>query len=107
MIGFNSSPLVVDGVVYVGCRDHNIYAIDAEHGFQRWRRTTGSTVDSSGAVTSGMLLIGSDDHDLWAVEHGRRHHHLDLPHAGRSGLHALGGRRRSVRRQRRPASVLG
>ena len=29
-VGFQSSPAVVDGVVYTGCRDAQLYALDAD-----------------------------------------------------------------------------
>ena len=31
------SPAVVDGVVYTGCRDSNVYALDAATGKEKWR----------------------------------------------------------------------
>ena len=36
-VGFQSSPAVVDGVVYTGCRDSNLYALDAATGSEKWR----------------------------------------------------------------------
>src|SRR5262249_12721029 len=40
----DSSPAVVDGVVYVGSQDDNVYALDARTGTQRWVFQTGSGV---------------------------------------------------------------
>jgi glucose dehydrogenase len=48
--GFNSSPTVVDGVVYVGCDDNKIYAFNAGTGALVWSYTTGGRVRSSPAV---------------------------------------------------------
>ncbi len=36
-----SSPVVVNGVVFVGSRDHNLYALDARTGKKIWSYTTG------------------------------------------------------------------
>ena len=35
-VGFQSSPAVVDGTVYVGCRDAHVYALDAATGRKKW-----------------------------------------------------------------------
>jgi len=40
--GFNSSPAVVDGVVYVGCDDNKLYAFNANTGGLLWSYTTGA-----------------------------------------------------------------
>lgn len=46
----SSSAAVVDGTVYIGSRDENVYALDAESGHELWRFETGSGVRSSPAV---------------------------------------------------------
>jgi outer membrane protein assembly factor BamB/formylglycine-generating enzyme required for sulfatase activity len=63
-----SSPVAVDGVVYVGSDDGNVYAVDAESGREVWRFTTGDRVVSSAAVVDGMVYIGSNDRQLYAVD---------------------------------------
>ena len=40
----DSSPAIVDGVVYVGSNDDKIYALNATNGAQIWNYTTGSEV---------------------------------------------------------------
>ena len=47
-----SSPVVVDGVVYVGSQDGYLYAVDADSGDLRWRYETGGVVRSSPVVAS-------------------------------------------------------
>src|SRR3989304_5363982 len=37
----DSSPAVVNGIVYIGSRDHNLYALDAATGEVRWKFATG------------------------------------------------------------------
>jgi len=54
-----SSPAVVNGVVYFGSIDHHVYALNASTGATRWSYTTGAPVYSSPAVTNGVVYIGS------------------------------------------------
>lgn len=61
----SSSPAVVNGIVYVGSFDGNLYAIDAISGTKEWTYKIGS-IDSSPAVVNGVVYVGSDDHNLYA-----------------------------------------
>jgi len=54
-----SSPAVVDGKVYIGSMDHNVYCLDALTGVLVWNYTTGSMVLSSPAVADGKVYVGS------------------------------------------------
>lgn len=63
-----SSPAVVDGVVYVGSTDGNLYAIDAATGTQKWKFETKSWEVSSPAVASGMVYFLSYDGHLYALD---------------------------------------
>ncbi|HUR96380.1 MAG TPA: PQQ-binding-like beta-propeller repeat protein [Gemmatimonadales bacterium] len=63
-----SSPAVVDGVVYVGSGDGNLYALDARTGTQRWKFAAGRAVTASPAVSGGLVFIGSRDGAYFAVE---------------------------------------
>jgi outer membrane protein assembly factor BamB len=63
----DSSPAVVNGVVYVGSADDNIYALNAATGAKLWSFTTGNSVESSPAVVNGVVYIGSDDGNLYAL----------------------------------------
>ena len=54
-----SSPAVVDGVVYVGSYDDNVYALDAFKGGFIWNYTTGGDVSSSPAVLADGVFGGS------------------------------------------------
>ena len=57
-----SSPVVSDGVVYVGARDGFLYAIDAADGHLRWRVDHKvSWVITSPAVSGGAVYAGSSD----------------------------------------------
>src|SRR5262249_14281240 len=61
-VGFQSSPAVADGVVYVGCRDAHVYAIDAASGRKKWDYPTSkSWVVGTPAVRDGVVYVGTSD----------------------------------------------
>ena len=62
-----SSPAVVNGVVYVGSADNNVYALNATTGAKLWNYTTGGNVESSPAVANGVVYVGSDDNNVYAL----------------------------------------
>src|SRR3954464_9988581 len=47
---FSSSPVVANGVVYVGSSDNNVYALNAATGAKLWSFTINGGVESSPAV---------------------------------------------------------
>ena len=51
-----SSPVVANGIVYVGSEDKNLYAIDAVTGKEKWRFATGDHIYSSPSVANGSRL---------------------------------------------------
>src|SRR2546421_315870 len=63
-----SSPTVVNGVLYIGSFDYNIYAIDASTGLQKWAFPTSNVVQSSPTVVNGVLYIGSSDSRVYAID---------------------------------------
>src|SRR5947208_11210331 len=63
-----SSPAVVNGVVYIGSDDGNMYALDAKTGTSLWSSPTGSPIGSSPAVVNGVVYIGSDDDNMYALD---------------------------------------
>ena len=62
-----SSPAVVNGVVYIGSEDNNVYALDAGSGSKIWSYSASSAVDSSPAVANGVVYVGSEDSNLYAL----------------------------------------
>jgi len=64
----SSSPCVINGKVYVGSLDGNIYCIDAETGEKIWSYQTGDVVQSSPIVVNNKLYIGSADHNLYCLD---------------------------------------
>jgi outer membrane protein assembly factor BamB len=64
----DSSPAVVNGVVYVGTTDHYVYALKASTGAKLWSYQTGGHVTSSPAVANGVVYVGSWDNNLYALD---------------------------------------
>jgi outer membrane protein assembly factor BamB len=65
--GVPSSPAVVNGVVYVGSIDNNVYALNARTGAKLWSYTTAMEVYSSPAVANGVVYVGSADNNVYAL----------------------------------------
>ena len=62
------NPLVVDGTVYVGCLDGNLYALSATDGEPKWTFPTGGAIYFSPAYDDGKVYIGSTDMYGYAVD---------------------------------------
>jgi outer membrane protein assembly factor BamB len=62
-----SPPAVVDGVVYVGSADSNVYALNAKTGAKLWSYTTGGRVFSSPAVANGAVYVGLHDNNVYSL----------------------------------------
>jgi len=65
-----SSPALVNGVVYFGCGDGNVYALEAKTGRLKWKCPTRGVVHSSPALAEGVVYIGSWDSYLYALDAG-------------------------------------
>jgi serine/threonine-protein kinase len=59
-----ATPTVVNGVVYIGSFDHNVYALNASNGSFIWSYPTGGPVESSAAIADGVLYVGSNDDNV-------------------------------------------
>jgi outer membrane protein assembly factor BamB len=66
--GVNSSAAVVDGTVYVGSDDTNLYALSPSDGSTQWSFETGDRVTSSPSVVDGTVYVGSNDGLVYAVD---------------------------------------
>jgi outer membrane protein assembly factor BamB len=65
----DSSPAIgADGTVYVGSRDHKVYALDGATGRKKWEFLTEWWVEGSPAIGSdGTVYIGSVDDHIYAL----------------------------------------
>src|SRR3989337_1820968 len=61
------SPVVVDGVVYVGSFDHKVYAFKASSGDLIWNYTTNGIVVSRPVVAESRVYVGSEDKNLYCL----------------------------------------
>lgn len=66
-----SSPCVSDGILYVGCYDTNLYALDSVRGEFRWKYATEGGVSSSPAVWEDRVIVGSEDGTVYALDKRR------------------------------------
>jgi outer membrane protein assembly factor BamB len=69
-----TSPLVSDGIVYVGDWRNDVYAFTATTGRRHWKFHTGGRVKGGAAVAGNTLYIGSYDGHVYALDKrtGRR-----------------------------------
>ena len=63
-----SSPAVVDGVVYAGTFNNTLFALDAATGQERWAFAVGGLVRASPSVVDGRVFFGADDNLFYAVD---------------------------------------
>lgn len=63
-----SSPVVADGIVYVGSNDHFVHAIDARKGSEVWKFQTGANVTSTPAISHGSLYVLSLDGNAYCLD---------------------------------------
>jgi len=65
-----TSPTIgLDGTLYVGCHDHNVYALDGTTGQKRWAFSTSEQVTSTPAVgPDGTVYVGSWDWNVYALD---------------------------------------
>jgi len=71
----HSSPAVYDGIIYFGCWDSKLYALNASTGIQIWSYQTGldpgnhgmEGIQSSPSVIDTLVLIGSRDANVYAI----------------------------------------
>jgi len=67
-VGIRSSPQVVDGTVYFGANDYNVYAVDAATGEEEWRVETESYIYSSPTLVDGIVYVASRGSTLYALD---------------------------------------
>jgi outer membrane protein assembly factor BamB len=63
-----SSPVIVDGVVFIGSADKNIYAIEVNGGQKIWSYQTDDDVEATPCVIGGAVYIGSSGGFLYAID---------------------------------------
>jgi len=64
----SASPVVANGLVYVGSADYNIYCFEGSTGAKVWSFATGGKTDSSPAVIDGRVYVGSGDGYVYCLD---------------------------------------
>lgn len=62
-----SSPVVSNGVLYVGSYDHNLWALDAKSGEFVWKYATEGGITATPCLYKDKVIVGSEDQILYAV----------------------------------------
>ena len=65
---FESTPTIVDGVVYIGDLDGKVYALDLQTGKAKWEYETDSGFLASPAVRDGRVYIGDYDGFFYCLD---------------------------------------
>ena len=65
-----SSPVIVNGILYVGSTDGNLYALNATTGALVWKTPTSQydEINSSPAVVNGVVYFGGSDTYVYALD---------------------------------------
>lgn len=63
-----ASPAIANGIVVVGARDRNVYALDLATGKKKWAFPTRGEVDSSPVISGGRVYVGSKDKRLYVLD---------------------------------------
>lgn len=66
--GFNSVPLIFEGIVYCGSQDQHLYAIDQCSGEEKWRLKTDYHVDGTPVIVEDTLYLAGNDGYFYAVD---------------------------------------
>jgi outer membrane protein assembly factor BamB len=83
-----SSPLLVDGVLYFGTFDDKIYALDVETFKPRWTFKAGDDIKGGPVLSGGTVYFGSYDGKVYAVN--ARNGKLRWESAAQGGLRGAG-----------------
>ncbi len=63
-----SSPRIHNGMLYIGCYDTNLYALDVVRGEFRWKYATEGGIPATADVWEDMVITGSEDGKIYALD---------------------------------------
>ena len=66
--GILASPVVEEGLVFIGSLDWNFYALDSRSGWAAWKNRTGGPIVSTAAVCDDLVVFGSADGYIYALQ---------------------------------------
>lgn len=61
------SPILYQNMIFIGCYDNNLYALDAKTGEFLWKYATEGGITGRPTAEDGVIFIGSEDHRLHAI----------------------------------------
>jgi outer membrane protein assembly factor BamB len=61
------TPALEGGVLFIGCYDNNLYALDASDGKFQWKYPTEGGLAASPAVSQSFVFVGSEDNRLYCL----------------------------------------
>lgn len=61
------TPLVVDGTLYAGTSDGNVYSIDGVYGENKWQFGTGGKIWTSPAIEDDIIYVSNYDKKIFAI----------------------------------------
>lgn len=67
---FWASPIVNEGIVYAGCLDGKLYAIEAETGEKVWEFDAGSPIVSSPVLMDDLLIVTDESGTVYVFDLG-------------------------------------
>jgi outer membrane protein assembly factor BamB len=77
--GFQSTAAIAEGMVYAGCLDGKLYAVDLAKGQKQWEFPTELGFTASAAVRNGLVFIGDSDGRFYCIDakSGKARWHFD------------------------------
>jgi outer membrane protein assembly factor BamB len=63
-----SSLAAAYGMVFFGCKDNCVYAVEAASGGKKWTFRTGGVIATCPVVADGVVYVASKDRNLYAIE---------------------------------------
>ncbi|MEQ1892828.1 MAG: PQQ-binding-like beta-propeller repeat protein [Planctomycetota bacterium] len=66
--GIVPSPVVAGGRLFVGCDDHQLYALDATSGALLWKHATKDIIEAPALVVGERVFVGVTDGNLLALD---------------------------------------
>jgi outer membrane protein assembly factor BamB len=65
---FESTPIIADGVVYIGCLNGYLYALDLQDGSEKWSYKTELGFYAAPAIRDGLLYIGDAEGHFFCLD---------------------------------------
>ncbi|MHA1961183.1 MAG: outer membrane protein assembly factor BamB family protein [Candidatus Thorarchaeota archaeon] len=63
-----STPSLAHGMVFFGCMDKHVYALDADTGNKRWTFKTDKGITTTPVVANGYVYVAGNDKTVYAID---------------------------------------